>query len=76
MCSSSPIGALHSLSTLRRLGYFYDECDISMIGFHVEFIDGGDELGHAIGLFRVGLNPLALGHYLTVKSSVMMGLCI
>jgi hypothetical protein len=55
--------ALATGAVYAGVGYFYAAFDASLLDRAVRFDDRADRLGYAVGLFGLGVSPLAFAHH-------------
>ncbi|MFB6156428.1 MAG: hypothetical protein ABEJ34_01120 [Haloferacaceae archaeon] len=58
--------ALGTGAVYAGVGYFYAGFDVSLRDRSVRFDDRTDRLGYAVGLFGLGVSPLAFAHHYEV----------
>ncbi|WP_251330842.1 hypothetical protein [Haloplanus pelagicus] len=68
--------ALATAATYAGAAYFYLAFDIPLLGMHIEFTDRADRAGYAVGLFGVSVGPLALGEYVGLSNSGVIGVVV
>jgi hypothetical protein len=58
------------------IAYFILAYDIELLGEQFTFDGRYDRLGHSIGLFGLGIGPLALTEYINLRQAEMVGVLV